>query len=275
MARSARSSKLENRTQRSKLKEVHRPYWVGVGQGLYLGYRKGIKGGAWIVRYYNKNKYITKKLSKADDFQDANNIDVLDYFQAQAKAREFADTKAKGVVGVNNKDLTVIEVINNYLDWFKVHRKSYTHAENVVKKHILPAFGKQLVNCLTTKMLRKWHESLAKLPSGLKDTTPEEDNIAISNAPDDIRKRKATANRILTIMKAALNHAWRDGLVQTDAEWRKVKPFHNVDVPKIRYLELIECQKLINACNPDFRKLVCAALLTGCRYGELINASLG
>ncbi len=52
MARAERSSKLENRTQRSKLKEEHRSYWVSIGQGLYLGYRKGVKGGAWVVRYY-------------------------------------------------------------------------------------------------------------------------------------------------------------------------------------------------------------------------------
>jgi integrase len=75
----------------------------------------------------------------------------------------------------------------------------------------------------------------------------------------------------LTILKAALNYAWRDGYVATDEEWRKVKPFRGVDAPKIRYLELAECQRLINACEPDFRKLVRAALLTGCRYGELVR----
>jgi len=34
--------------------------------------------------------------------------------------------------------------------------------------------------------------------------------------PDAIRKRRATANRVLTVLKAALNHAWREGRVPSD-----------------------------------------------------------
>jgi integrase len=46
---------------------------------------------------------------------------------------------------------------------------------------------------------------------------------------------------------------------------------HNVNLPKVHYLELQECERLINICEPDFRQLVRAALLTGCRYGELVR----
>jgi len=41
-----------------------------------------------------------------------------------------------------------------------------------------------------------------------------------------MRMRKATANRVLTVLKAALNYAWRDGLIASDEAWRKVRPFH-------------------------------------------------
>jgi ribosome-associated translation inhibitor RaiA len=170
MARSARNSRLENRTQRIKLKESHRPYWVGIGQGLYLGYRKGIKGGAWIVRCYADKKYITEKLGKADDYQDANNIDVLDYFQAQAKARDYADNKAKAGRGITGKGFTVGEAISNYVEWFKTHRKSFSRTQHVAKIHILPKFDKVLVSNLTTKAIRDWHESLAKQPPKLRST---------------------------------------------------------------------------------------------------------
>ena len=50
----------------------------------------------------------------------------------------------------------------------------------------------------------------------------------------------------------------------------------------VRFLTLPQCKRLINACDKDFRQLVQGALLTGCRYGELIrmaasdfNASAG
>lgn len=82
--------------------------------------------------------------------------------------------------------------------------------------------------------------------------------------------RSATANRVLTVVKAALDHAYRDGQAPSDDAWRRVKPFRNVDLPKVRYLSTDEAARLMNACERSFRPLVQGALLTGCRYGELI-----
>jgi integrase len=86
---------------------------------------------------------------------------------------------------------------------------------------------------------------------------------------DAIRARRATANRTLTVLKAALNHAFNEGHVAHDDRWRKVKPFREVDAAIVRYLSEDECRRLVNACQGAFRNLVRAALLTGCRYGEL------
>jgi integrase len=87
--------------------------------------------------------------------------------------------------------------------------------------------------------------------------------------PDGVRKRRATANRVLTILKAALNHAWKAGHVASDDAWRRVKPFRAVDVARIRYLSADECVRVVNSSQPAFRNLVRGALLTGCRYSEL------
>ena len=73
------------------------------------------------------------------------------------------------------------------------------------------------------------------------------------------------------MLKAALNRAYYAGRVPSDAAWRKVKPFRAADAPVIRYLSADEARRLVNACDADFRSLVQAALLTGCRYSELIN----
>jgi hypothetical protein len=70
-------------------------------------------------------------------------------------------------------------------------------------------------------------------------------------------------------LRAALNHAFHDDLVASDAPWRKVKAFRGVDAARIRYLTVAEAQRLINTCAPEFRPLVQPALQTGCRYGEL------
>jgi len=84
-----------------------------------------------------------------------------------------------------------------------------------------------------------------------------------------MRKRQATANRILTVLKAALNFAHEERRVASKAAWEAVKPFKKVDVPKVRFLTAEEVTAVVGKCEPDFQLLVKGALLTGCRYGEL------
>ncbi|WP_158322688.1 tyrosine-type recombinase/integrase [Acidisphaera rubrifaciens] len=66
-----------------------------------------------------------------------------------------------------------------------------------------------------------------------------------------------------------MNHAYREGNAKTDEAWRRVKPFNGTQAARVRYLSDEEARRLINACAPDFRAIVHAALLTGMRYGEL------
>ncbi|HBO85215.1 MAG TPA: hypothetical protein DD641_09700 [Deltaproteobacteria bacterium] len=259
MARATREAKLETRTARDKLKISHHPYFKLIGDGLHLGYRKGKKGGKWIVRYYDKGQYKFRTLGEADDFRDANGHDVFTYFEAQDKARVAADDQVSKEDGTPF-NYTVNDAVNDYLDWFKLHRKSYKDAAQRFSYHILPVFANKLVSELTTKQIASWHHGLLD-----KITSTE-----ISEA-EALRKKKASANRILTYLKAALNYAFRYGHIQTDVAWRRVKPFEKVDQAKIRFLMQDECIRLINACDEEFRPLVQVALLTGCRYGELVK----
>jgi integrase len=41
-------------------------------------------------------------------------------------------------------------------------------------------------------------------------------------------------NRILTVLKAALNRAFNDGKIKSDHAWRRVEPIQNVDSARIR-----------------------------------------
>ena len=42
-----------------------------------------------------------------------------------------------------------------------------------------------------------------------------------------------------------------------------------MDAARLRYLTMAEAQRLTDACGPDFRLFVEAALQTGARYGQL------
>ncbi len=266
MARASRNASLETRSARNRLKIRSSLYWAPIGAGLALGYAKGKKASTWFVRIdtgkvhsSGQKKYRLDKLKgvKPNDFEDADGKTILSYFQAQERAREFAEgERNRGEIGVNVTIYTVAEVMADYLQWFQVNAKSYRQTKYVVDARILPALGDKKVTDLTTRIIRVWF-------NGLVNTEADDESI---------RRSKSTANRVLTVLKAALNFAYQEGAASSREAWLKVKPFKGVDQAKIRYLTEAECKRLLNACDPAFRKLVHAALLTGCRYGELISA---
>lgn len=269
MARSTRNSSLENRTARLKLASEKR-HSVTIGQQLILQYRRGEKSSTWYAMVYKGNrKYIFGTLGQADDHQDANGVDVLDYFQAQDKARKFAEDAKLGDGSVQ-KPMTVADAAEHYLAWYKDHRKAYKETENTVAAHILPVFGNTLIADLTTLSIRKWLDKLATTAPRRRTGMGAKQKFGDKAVTDDKKRaRKSTANRILTVLKAILNKAFQDDLVRDDSVWRKVKPYANADEPITRFLTNAEATRLLNACRPDFRELVMAALLTGARYSEL------
>jgi integrase len=125
---------------------------------------------------------------------------------------------------------------------------------------------------LTKRRIDAWLLDLANAPRRLrtgKFATSQATRDFDRDDNEEVRRRRSTANRILTILKAALNHAFHEGRVASDDAWRKVKPFREADAAVVHFLSADECRRLVNACQGVFRNIVKGALLTGCRYGEL------
>jgi integrase len=123
---------------------------------------------------------------------------------------------------------------------------------------------------LTTEQIRKWHRGLVKTAPRLRTKPGQNQQYrTLGDDKDSERRRQASANRVFTILKAALNHAFHDGKVPSDIAWRKVKPFKGVDTARLRYLTIDEAKRLVDVCDSNFRPLVEAALQTGARYGQL------
>ena len=93
--------------------------------------------------------------------------------------------------------------------------------------------------------------------------------------PEVERKSKLSANRVFTTLKSALFLAFREDKVSSDKAWRRVQLFRNVVRARTRYLSIAECERLINASEPDFRLVARGALETGARYGELCRMVAG
>lgn len=272
MARSTRDAKLETRAARLRL-PASRRYWRGVGKGLALGYRRTTEGyGTWSARLLLPDgKYVLRALGAADDYQATNGADVLTFFQAQDKARALAE-QAKTNAGIVTNPATVAEAAERYLSWFREHRRAVKPTEQSIKAHILPHLADRPVNALRTHELRNWLEQLAAQPARVRSRklAAQPAFRAAPKTADERRARRATANRVLAILKAILNRAFHDGRAGDDTAWRKVKPFAKVDEARIRFLADAEAVRLVNACPADLRALVQGALLTGARFGELV-----
>jgi integrase len=274
MARLVRDAKLETRTARTRLPIGPKPYFRRLEVGFHLGYRRLSNGGTWIARRFAEDsRYREFRLGLADDTQDADGVCVLDYAQAQKVARDWWRAELRREEGHDTRTgpFTVADAIADYLKALERRgSKGVRESKYKADVHILPALGSMQAAKLTAKRIEDWHRGLAEKPALARSKAGKKPNHRKTDkSADGIRRRRATANRVMTVLKAALNHAWRAGHVASDDSWRRVRPFKAVEMARVRYLSEAECTRLVNACEPTFRNLVRGALLSGCRYSEL------
>lgn len=276
MARTVKDVRLQDRASRLRLPVSSDIYWRAINEGCHLGYYRGERGGKWVVRYRKPGSglgYVKVRIGEADDVRDADGDIVLDWKQAQAKANDWFREQARG--GAKAGPFTVSDALDEYQEGFRGKTGGIpTDLRSRIDAIIRPSLGHQEVSALTRKIIGEWHEARAKAPSRLRTRKGAEPNTRLVVGPEAVRRRRSTANRDLTVLKAALNRAAerRDGL-PVEA-WAKVKPFAKVDVAKRRYMNDDESRRLVNAIEPEFRPIVKAALLTGGRYGELRHAKV-
>lgn len=286
MARARRDATLETRSNRLKLKPRKAPYWSPLGEGEAVGYYRPPSGaaGVWQAKWRDKatGDRKAKALGTADDFQDADGMKILDWTQAQAAARDWfaaqnrsARLKAAGEV-VHEGPYTVADAIKDYVrDCERRGIRGLDRQACQINAHILPALGSVEVAKLSRGQIERWHEALSKSAKRLRTKKGLAPRTA--EAPTDdkaIRARRDTANRVLTTLKAALNHAHDRKIVRGETPWRDVKSFKGTTRSRDRFLTLAEQVRLVNACPPDFRRLVQAALFTGARFGELCRLNV-
>jgi integrase len=279
MAGTVKHSKLDNPTARAKLKRGRQPHWQTLIAGrAHLGFQRqpDAKAGRWVLRRYNGKAYTVEPLGSADDDKAiaADGVGILTFEQAKLKALDALDASA---VGKPRGRLTVRRAVVDYVDFLQAAGRQTDHTEQRAVAHILPKLGDVEVASLTSDKIRMWHAALANAPAFVRTKKGERQKFKTppGNDPEAVRRRRSSANRVLTILKAALNFAYDEKHVASNDAWgRRVKPFKGVDVARVRYLSIVEAKRLINACAPDFRPLVLSALETGARWGELTRLEI-
>jgi integrase len=276
MARTVHNAKIDTRSARLKLPGRREPYWTVISAGCALGYRRGAKGGTWIGRFRgNDGRQNYAQLGAADDARDADDLTALSFAQAQARARSWFEQKAHEQAGdltPRDRPYTVADALAAYrADYLRRGGKAADRLDASAAAWISPALGAIELRHLTKARIIAWHQKIAETPARLRTKPGATQQYRADSSAEAVRRRRSTANRVLTILKAALNHAHREGKCATDDAWRPVRAFREADAARLRYLSDVEARRLANACPADFRSLVVAALLTGCRYGELAS----
>jgi integrase len=288
MARSVKDSKLDSRNARDGLKPRARPYYTTLIPGeLHIGYRirrrkgRGAQGRWTVRRYLGKDangvgRYQERDLGLADDHLDADGKTILDFKQAQKLANEWRRDSDGGQPQPGGPT-TVASAIERYFTFVEQEGRPTRDARLRADLHILPSLGSELVDTLTAERLRRWLADMAKLPPRLRQkadaTAPR--YKATTQDDENKRRRKSTSNRVLTILKAALNHAFDEGHAKSNNAWgRSLKPFKAVDAARTRFLSVAEAKRLVNSSEPDLRNLIVAGLHTGARFGELARLTV-
>ncbi|MDF3154768.1 site-specific integrase [Mesorhizobium sp. XAP10] len=271
-----RRSVLSSKTSRAALPASDAPEWEVISPGVRIGYRRGRgsygRGGNWLAASRAPdNKRVQTRLGKADDLLPADGKAVLTHEQAKDAARAWV----KGLkVGADaSPSFTVDDALDRYFEARSAEgMKAVDDARSRAALHIRPKLGSLRVADLTIGKVRAWRDGMVTSEKRLRTAkrAKEANKILVDlSDPEVIRRRRDTANRTLTILKAALNWAFSNHLTADDTAWRLVKPYRSTTSARIRFLSPDEQRALVAASNGAIRDLISAALVTGARFGEM------
>jgi integrase len=251
--------RLDTKKGRDALDPRPAPYFTKLSKGRSLGFRKLADGsGTWVARLRtDAGKQEYEPLGELSE--------AFGYDQARSAAETWFRDFDRGIGAARgDTPVTVAFACREYVDERRRNKSVATahDANRRFEREVYGGRGKQgrydahiIAAILLTKLRRKqveaWRDGL--LAGGMS---------------------KATANRTLNTLKAALNCAVTHRLVApiVAIEW-EVPPYKDADGRRDIYLDVEQRRAfLAAAAGTPVRNLIHAAILTGARAGELTSA---
>jgi integrase len=254
--------RLDTKTGRDALRRdfpegAREPFWQKVSTGRHLGLRLNKAGESWIARYRDEA-----------GVQHYNALGELTADRGFDQAKVAAETWFKDLdVGVTGKtDEGQVATVKTACERYVKDRRrnaSESNAHDADKRFMRTVYSHSIAALPLSKFrahhLKAWRDGLIEATETRK---------ALS---------KGSADRTMAPLKAALSLAFTDGLATGNlmAELDKVPPYGGDGKRRDLYLDKDQRAALLDACEGPVRDLVEAALLTGCRAGELTSATRG
>ena len=202
---------------RRKLEPRREPYWMAIGdiEGAFVGYRRG--PDTWIARLREDGRQHTHAIGRHEDHR-----------AAIRAARDWIKAREQGVVDHTGrvKDACIAYLAN--LDREKGRRAAQEASARLHRCVLGRVF--------TTRQIEE--HAIARLP--LAKLRPDhveqwrDGLVPVDLSGDALRKAKASANREMASLIAALNHAYRRRMVSSDLAWRSIGKFKGVQARKHR-----------------------------------------
>lgn len=233
---------INTKADRVALPFQRNPHWVRIRQGCWLGYRVHRDGaeGTWLARW------------RDDD--GSQHQTAFGHVESYDKALKLAEAWFSHATQTEGGDvLTVQQVCQYYLQELRLRLKEETavDAEYRFKKRIDGTdFGKVTMDKLRPKHIKEWRDAIAQ------------------------KNQPATVNRNLVVLLAAFNMAFSEKLVADNSAWRGAIKLKVTENRRERVLRANDREALLIACDDDLRGFVEGLMLTGCRPGELANATV-
>jgi integrase len=263
-------------------------HWKGIDPEVHLGYRKGRRGGVWLVRWRHGTGYRQMPIGTADDVIKEG---TLDFNAAVKKARnEVAAARIAAKASADGPILTVRLAAESYVAE-RDARQSKRAGRHVrsdtawrLARYVLgqPARGKQkaiaaapvasvVLHELTEADLQAWR---ASLPEMLKNTAKQ---------------------RLVNDLKAALNRAFAANRTRLDPSLPSVIKYglkaepddddepdsltrENQILPDSQVSGLLRAAQQVDASNDwsgDLFRLVIVLAATGARFSQIARMRVG
>lgn len=247
------ADRIDTKTARLALKPRPAPYFKKLSAGCFLGFRRLERGqGTWVARWRDP------ETGKQTHYQLG---EFAEYSDAEKAARAWFDQCEHGSAEIVN----VETACRRYVEDRRREKGEATaiDAEGRFRRLVYETkFGRTLLHNLRTAQIVDWRN--AQVDADYDDEDPDAE-----------RRAKDSTNRNLATLKAALNLAYRMGLVGSTAQWDRVASFSKVGRRRERFLTMTERKQLIAAASPALTRLLRAVLLTAARPGELAAATVG
>lgn len=282
MPRTVEEAKISTRAERKRLLPRPVPYWRAIDPDVHLGYRRGKRGGFWVVRWRDSGAYQQQALGTADDEIEKG---TLDFAAAVRAARAvILGLRGTGEVADQTLDLTVRSAIESYVairdarDSARKGRQVRSDASIRLGRYVLgragfkgrmavpasPLASVQLQR-LTEDHLVAWREAL---PRELKSTTKQRSINDLKAALNE--SFAANRRRLPTTLPSVIKHGLRDQKVEDDVDEEVARESQILTDAQVS--SLIESARQVDfdfGWEGDLFRLVVVLAATGARMSQV------